>query len=61
MKGIARADYIIQDGAPYLIEINTVPGMSGASLIPQMAKCAGIALTDLLNDVIDVALQNDIT
>jgi|TARA_B110000459_G_scaffold44144_1_gene48730 D-alanine-D-alanine ligase len=61
LKGIARADYIIQDGAPYLIEINTVPGMSGASLIPQMAKCAGIALTDLLNDVIDVALQNDIT
>ena len=61
LKGIARADYIIQDGAPYLIEINTVPGMSGASLIPQMAKCDGIALTDLLNDVIDVALQNDIT
>ncbi|MEJ6736218.1 MAG: D-alanine--D-alanine ligase [Flavobacteriales bacterium] len=61
LKGIARADYIIQDGTPYLIEINTVPGMSGASLIPQMAKCAGIALTDLLNDVIDVALQNDIT
>ena len=57
LKGIARADYIIQDGAPYLIEINTVPGMSGASLIPQMAKCAGIALTDLLNDIINVAIQ----
>ena len=58
LKGIARADYIIQGDAPYLIEINTVPGMSGASLIPQMAEHDVIALTDLLNDVIEVALAN---
>jgi D-alanine-D-alanine ligase len=56
LKGIARADYIIQGDEPYLIEINTVPGMSGASLIPQMAEHDGIDLKDLLNDVMEVAL-----
>ena len=57
MKGIARADYIIQGDEPYLIEINTVPGMSDKSLIPQMAECDGIVLKDLLNEVIQVAFQ----
>lgn len=59
LKGIARADYIIQEGEPYLIEINTVPGMSDKSLIPQMAQCEGIALKDLLNKVMLVALNNE--
>jgi D-alanine-D-alanine ligase len=58
LKGIARADYILQGDEPYLIEINTVPGMSGASLIPQMAEHDGIALKDLLNEVIQFALAN---
>jgi D-alanine-D-alanine ligase len=57
MDGISRADYIIQNGEPYLIEINTVPGMSGASLIPQMAQCEGISLKKLLNEVIEVAIS----
>ncbi|MDG1475820.1 MAG: D-alanine--D-alanine ligase [Vicingaceae bacterium] len=57
LKGIARADYIIQDDEPYLIEINTVPGMSAASLIPQMAEHEGIALEDMLNEVINGAIS----
>lgn len=57
MKGIARADYIIQNNEPYLIEINTVPGMSDKSLIPQMAECDGILLKDMLNDIISGALK----
>ena len=57
MNGIARADYIIQDGAPYLIEINTVPGMSKESLIPQMAACEGVSLKQLFNEVLDVVVS----
>ncbi|MBL4668399.1 MAG: D-alanine--D-alanine ligase [Flavobacteriales bacterium] len=55
LKGIARADYIIQGEEPYLIEINTVPGMSGESLIPQMAEYEGISLMQLFNEVQEVA------
>jgi D-alanine-D-alanine ligase len=58
LSGICRADYIIQNNEPYLIEINTVPGQSEASLIPQMAAYEGISLKDLYNDVIELALAN---
>ena len=54
LDGICRADYIIQGDEPYLIEINTVPGMSDASLIPQMAAHEGIVLKDMLSEVIGV-------
>lgn len=57
MDGIARVDYIIEDDLPYLIEINTVPGQSDESIIPQMAKEEGISLFELFNDVIDVTLN----
>lgn len=58
LSGICRADYIIQNNEPFLIEINTVPGQSAESLIPQMAAYEGISLKELYNDVIDVALNN---
>ena len=49
MKGIARMDYIVNDGRiPFLIEINSVPGMSKESIVPQMANIANVALTSLL-------------
>ncbi|PCJ01397.1 MAG: D-alanine--D-alanine ligase [Flavobacteriales bacterium] len=57
MNGIARADYIIQNGEPYLIEINTVPGLSKESLIPQMAAHEGIPLQQLFNEVLEVAIK----
>ena len=39
MKGIARMDYIVNDsGIPFLIEINSVPGMSKESIVPQMVE-----------------------
>jgi len=58
LKGIARADYIIQGEEPYLIEINTVPGLSGESLIPQMAEHEGVSLKQLFNEVLEFALSN---
>lgn len=57
LDGICRADYIIQGEEPYLIEINTVPGMSDASLIPQMVAYEGIVLKDLLSEVIDLKMN----
>ncbi len=56
LDGICRADYILQDNEPYLIEVNTVPGMSNESLIPQMAAHEGVALKDMLSDVIELAI-----
>ena len=46
MRGIVRMDYIInKDEVPFLIEINSVPGMSKESIIPQMAKVDNIKLS----------------
>ena len=48
MKGIARMDYIVNDsGIPFLIEINSVPGMSKESIVPQMINYKKLKLTDL--------------
>ena len=43
-KGIVRVDFIMIDGKPYFLEINTIPGMTEESLIPQQARAAGISL-----------------
>lgn len=53
LKGISRADYIIVDDKPFLIEVNTVPGMSDKSLIPQMAALENLALSQLISEVIE--------
>ena len=52
-KGIVRVDFIIIGSDPNFLEINTVPGMSAESLIPQQAKAAGIKLDDLYSMVIE--------
>ena len=53
MKGIARMDYIIsKDNSPTLIEINSIPGMSKESIIPQMLKAQNLKLEKVLNDII---------
>ena len=56
-SGIARADYIIHNGEPHLIEINAVPGQSAESIIPKMAAEQGVSLKQLFEDVIQVALK----
>lgn len=54
---MCRVDYIIVGNQPHVIEINTVPGLSEQSLIPQMAAHEGISLINLFNEVIEVALK----
>ena len=55
-NGIVRVDFILIDTKPYFLEINTVPGMTKESLIPQQAKAAGIHLEDLYSMVLEDVL-----
>jgi D-alanine-D-alanine ligase len=52
-KGIVRVDFIIIGNQPWFLEINTVPGMTPESLIPQQARAAGISLEDLYSMVVE--------
>ncbi|MDY6121632.1 MAG: D-alanine--D-alanine ligase [Porphyromonas sp.] len=52
-QGIIRVDYIVSpDGTPYLLEVNTTPGMTETSFIPQQVAAAGLEMQDVLNDII---------
>ncbi len=52
-KGIIRADYIIADNKPVLLEVNTTPGMTTTSFIPQQAAAAGLTMTEILTEIIE--------
>lgn len=57
MSGFSRTDFIIMDGIPHFIEMNTNPGLSGQSIFPQQAAYAKIAFSDLLDNEIELALK----
>lgn len=59
LKGITRAEYILVNDQPYFLEINTVPGLTEASLIPQQAEAAGISLQELFHNAIEMALTTN--
>jgi D-alanine-D-alanine ligase len=52
-NGIIRIDYIICDKVPYLLEINTTPGMTVTSFIPQQIRAAGISIGEVFTDIIE--------
>lgn len=53
-KGIIRTDYIIApDGTIQLLEVNTTPGMTATSFIPQQVRAAGMEMRDVLSEIID--------
>lgn len=52
-KGIIRVDYIIEaNGEPKLLDINTTPGMTATSFIPQQVRAAGLDIKDVMSDII---------
>ncbi|MBJ7882371.1 D-alanine--D-alanine ligase [Gelidibacter salicanalis] len=53
MKGFSRSEFIFKDGEPHLLEVNTVPGMTKASILPQQAAVAGISLAELFGNAIE--------
>ena len=52
-KGIIRADYIISNGVPVLLEVNTTPGMTETSFIPQQVRAADLNMKDVMTDIIE--------
>lgn len=57
MKGFSRSEYIFKDDEPHLLEINTVPGLTKASILPQQAAAAGISLGELFENAIEESLN----
>lgn len=57
MTGFSRSEYIFKDGEPHLLEVNTVPGLTRESILPQQAAAAGISLSDLFDNAIEEALK----
>ena len=56
-KGFSRSEYIFKDGEPHLLEVNTVPGLTKESILPQQAAAAGISLPELFDNAIVEALK----
>jgi D-alanine-D-alanine ligase len=57
LKGFSRSEYIFKDGEPHLLEVNTVPGLTSESILPQQAAKAGISMKDLFENAIEEALK----
>ena len=55
-KGATRSEFIIRDGVAYLLEVNTTPGLTEQSILPQQARCAGISEASLFDRLINDAL-----
>lgn len=53
----ARVDMIVKDGVPYILEINTLPGMTKNSLFPKSARSVGISFSGLLDLIIEHSLK----
>jgi len=52
-KGIIRVDYIISDNKINLLEVNTTPGMTSTSFIPQQISAAGLNISDVMQEIIE--------
>lgn len=52
-EGLVRCDFILAEDGLYFLELNIVPGMTSASLVPQMAREAGLDITAMLNKIIE--------
>ncbi len=55
-SGLVRVDYIASEEGFYFLEVNTIPGMTAASLVPQMVRAAGLSMTDFLSSIIENSL-----
>ncbi|MBI2020261.1 ATP-grasp domain-containing protein [Candidatus Daviesbacteria bacterium] len=53
----SRIDFIVYNGTPYVLEINTIPGLTAASLFPKAAQAIGITFPKLLDKIIKLALK----
>jgi D-alanine-D-alanine ligase len=57
-RGYARVDFIIdKEGNPFVLEINTIPGMTEMSLVPDAARAAGISFEELVEKIVRLGLD----
>ncbi len=57
MKGYTRSEFILVGDIPYLLEMNTTPGLTEESILPQQARAAGMSLAELFESAIEDALN----
>jgi D-alanine-D-alanine ligase len=57
MSGFSRSEFILVNDEPFFLEMNTVPGMTEESILPQQAAAAGISLKELFDNAIQMALN----
>ena len=57
-RGIVRIDYIVRGDVPYFLEINTIPGMSGSSIIPQQIEASGGTMQAAITALIETSLRS---
>jgi len=56
-RGVSRSDFIVDaDGVPWILETNTIPGMTATSLLPDAARAAGMSFPELCTALIEYAL-----
>ncbi len=58
-KGFIRADYILQGKKAYLLEVNTTPGMTATSFIPQQIKAKGLDIKEVFTDIIEDSINRN--
>jgi len=58
-RGYSRSDMIYSEGQVFLLETNTLPGLTAGSLVPKMAQAYGLSFTSFISYIIDLALAAD--
>jgi len=58
LRSISRIDFMVVKGIPHVIEVNTTPGFSPASIVPQMIACEGRSISDFWAEILEVELLN---
>jgi D-alanine-D-alanine ligase len=56
-RGYSRTDMILKDREIYVLETNTIPGMTATSLLPQAAQVAGLSFSQLLDRLIELGIE----
>jgi len=60
LDGVSRAEYILQNGVPYFLEINMVPGLTEASILPQQIRAAGKTLASVFDEIVQANLPENL-
>ena len=57
-RGLSRVDMIVTPDEIYVLEVNTIPGMTSTSLVPRAAEAAGLSFPDLIDRLVELSLED---